>query len=61
MPELKAIVFNSKKSTEWLERWVEVDTPGLQKLTLPSTSPAAAMAFEKKLAAWAVLKNVSMD
>jgi hypoxanthine-DNA glycosylase len=57
MPELKAIAFNGKKSAGWFERWVTVDTSGLRKLVLPSTSPAAAMAFEKKLAAWAALKN----
>lgn len=56
--ELKAIAFNGKKSAEWFERWVKVDTSGLRKLVLPSTSPAAAMAFEKKLAAWAVLKEI---
>jgi hypoxanthine-DNA glycosylase len=58
MPELKAIAFNGKKSAEWFERWVTVDTSGLRKLVLTSTSPAAAMAFEKKLASWAVLKEV---
>ena len=61
MPDLKAIAFNGKKPAEWFESWVKVDTFGLRKLVLTSTSPAAAMAFEKKLAAWAVLKNVSMD
>ncbi|MCG2784782.1 MAG: DNA-deoxyinosine glycosylase [Anaerolineae bacterium] len=57
MPNLKAIAFNGKKSAEWFERWVRVDTSRLRKLVLTSTSPAAAMAFEKKLAAWAVLKE----
>jgi double-stranded uracil-DNA glycosylase len=61
MPELKAIAFDGKKSAAWFERWVTVDISGLRKLVLPSTSPAAAMAFEKKLAAWAVLKSVSID
>ena len=58
MPELKMIAFNGKKAAGWFERWVTVDTSGLRKLVLTSTSPAAAMAFEKKLAAWAVLKDV---
>lgn len=57
MPDLKAVAFNGKKSAEWFERWVKVNTSGLQKLVLPSSSPAAAMAFEKKLAAWTALKN----
>lgn len=63
MPELKVIAFNGKKSAEWFERWVKVETPGLRKLVLTSTSPAAAMAFDKKLAAWAVLRTaiISFD
>ncbi len=58
MPGLKAIAFNGKKSAGWFERWVKVDTSRLRMLVLTSTSPAAAMAFEKKLAAWAVLKEI---
>jgi len=57
LPELKVIAFNGKKSAEWFERWVKVDTSRLQKLVLTSTSPAAAMAFEKKRTAWAILKE----
>lgn len=56
-PGLRTIAFNGKKAAEWFEKWVSGDTSGLHKLVLPSTSPAAAMAFEKKLAAWAVLKG----
>lgn len=55
-PELRVIAFNGKKAAEWFERWVDADTSGLQKLILPSTSPAAAMAFEKKVAAWFALR-----
>jgi hypoxanthine-DNA glycosylase len=57
-PGLKVLVFNGKKASEWFTRWGDVDTSGLQKLVLPSTSPAAAMAFEKKAAAWSVLKTL---
>ncbi len=57
LPELKIIAFNGKKAAEWFDRWANVDISRYQKLILPSTSPAAAMAFEKKLAAWAVLKR----
>lgn len=56
-PSLKVLAFNGKKAAEWFKQWVPVDISGLQTLVLPSTSPAAAMAFEKKLAAWAVLKE----
>lgn len=52
LPELKVIVFNGKKAAEWFERWVTADTSRYQKLVMPSTSPAAAMAFEKKARAW---------
>lgn len=55
-PELKLIAFNGKKAAEWFGRRV-IDRPaGVQTVTLPSTSPAAAMAFEKKAMAWAILK-----
>jgi double-stranded uracil-DNA glycosylase len=58
LPELKIIAFNGKKSNEWFERWAQVDTAGFQKVIMPSTSPAAAMAFEKKLATWSILRTL---
>jgi len=58
LPELKVIAFNGKKASEWFERWAQVDSSHFQKLVLPSTSPAAAMAFEKKVAAWRKLKGM---
>jgi len=58
LPELKIIAFNGKKANEWFERWARVDTTGFRKLVMPSTSPAASMAFEKKVAAWSRLKDV---
>lgn len=61
MPELKVIAFNGKKPAEWFVRWVKVDTSQLRKLVLTSTSPAAAMAFEKKRTTWAVLKEIQDD
>ena len=60
-PALKAIAFNGKKAAEWFEKWARVDTTGFQKLVLPSTSPAAALAFEKKVTAWAVLRTLSAN
>jgi hypoxanthine-DNA glycosylase len=55
LPVLKIIAFNGQKANEWFERWARVDSSHFQKLVLPSSSPAAAMAFEKKVAAWATL------
>ena len=57
--ELKLIAFNGKKAAEWFGHWGTDRPTGILTVTLPSTSPAAAMAFEKKVAAWAVLKNIS--
>lgn len=57
-PGLKVIVFNSLNASKLFKRWVGVNTSNLQKLILPSTSPAAAITFEKKVAAWAVLRTV---
>ncbi len=58
LPELKIIAFNGKKSNEWFERWARIDSARFQKLVLPSSSPAAAMAFAKKVAAWEILKGM---
>jgi hypoxanthine-DNA glycosylase len=58
LPEMQIIAFNGKKSNEWFERWTQVDSSHFQKLVLPSSSPAAAMAFEKKVAAWGILKGM---
>jgi hypoxanthine-DNA glycosylase len=57
-PGLKVIAFNGRKAGEWFERWVTEEPSGCQKIVLPSTSPAAAMDFKKKLAEWSVLKNL---
>jgi TDG/mug DNA glycosylase family protein len=55
--DLKLIAFNSKKAAQWFNRCVAVQPVGVKMLTLVSSSPAAAMSFEKKLASWAALKN----
>lgn len=57
-PNLKVLAFNGKKAAEWFEKWAQIDSMRFQKLILPSTSPAAAMTFEKKAAAWAVLQTI---
>jgi hypoxanthine-DNA glycosylase len=56
-PEVKVVAFNGQKANEWFERWVTVNIPQ-KKLTLPSTSPAAAMPFAKKVASWSVLTEM---
>jgi TDG/mug DNA glycosylase family protein len=56
--ELQVIAFNGKKASEWFERWARIDSARFQKLVLPCSSPAAAMAFEKKVAAWSILKEM---
>jgi hypoxanthine-DNA glycosylase len=61
LANLKILAFNGKRAAEWFEKWVRVDTTGFQKLVLPSTSPAAALAFEKKVTAWAVLRTLSAN
>jgi len=58
LPGLKIIAFNGKKAHEWFERWAQVDSSHLQKLVYPSSSPAAALAFEKKVAAWETLRTL---
>jgi G:T/U-mismatch repair DNA glycosylase len=55
---LKALAFNSINASKMFNRWVDVDTSRFQKLILPSTSPMAALPFEKKVAAWAVLRTI---
>ncbi len=58
-PNLKLVAFNGKKASEWFEKWwvkVVITPITIQKLILPSTSPAATMTFEKKVAAWDELR-----
>ena len=57
-PALKVVAFNGKKASKWFEKWVGVDTSGFQKLVLLSTSSAATIAFEKKIADWTVLRTL---
>jgi hypoxanthine-DNA glycosylase len=57
-PDLQAIAFNGTKAAKWFHRWAKIDTSGLKLFPLPSTSPAATIAFEKKCAAWTILKGL---
>jgi len=55
-PEIRAIAFNGATSEKYFRKLVIPglpETPGLELLRMPSTSPAnAGMSFEQKLAAW---------
>ena len=54
LPDLRAVAFNGGKSAK-LGMKILADRPGLALIPLPSSSPAHAVRFERKLAAWAVL------
>ncbi len=54
-PKVRAVCFNGRKAEELYRRLVlpELDEPGHELGSLPSTSPAhAAMSFDKKLGIW---------
>ncbi len=52
-PNLEVVFFNSKNASEYYKRLVKPDVfKNLRKTILPSTSPARAMLFEKKLEMW---------
>ncbi len=57
LPDLGIIAFNGKRASQWFERWVKVEMRGVQKICLPSSSPAATLGFEKKVAAWKRLRE----
>ena len=54
LPDLRAVAFNGGKSAK-LGMKILADRPGLALIPLPSSSPAHAVRFERKLAAWEVL------
>lgn len=57
-PDLRAVFFNSVGASRFYQRLVIPDPLAhLPKITLPSSSPARAMKFSEKLAAWQPLKN----
>jgi hypoxanthine-DNA glycosylase len=55
LPELQLIAFNGQKAQKSFEKWVQVEPSAYKKLAMLSSSPAAAMAAEKKIAAWSIL------
>ncbi len=59
-PQLEYVYFNGSKAESFFNRTVKpsLDLPHLHYQRLPSTSPAhAAMSFERKLAAWQIVKD----
>jgi hypoxanthine-DNA glycosylase len=58
LPELRLIAFNGQKAQKSFEKWVNIEASACKKLVLLSTSPAAAMAAEKKIAAWGILQAI---
>lgn len=51
LPALRAVAFNGGKSAK-LGAKILADRPGLALIALPSSSPAHAVPFARKLAAW---------
>ena len=57
-PQLRAVAFNSVGAARFYDRLVRPDPfAALPKVTLPSSSPARAMKFSEKFAAWQPLKS----
>lgn len=57
-PMLEAVFFNSQNAAKLYKRLVVPDVfSSLKKITLPSTSPARAMKFEKKLSLWMPVRD----
>ncbi len=58
-PHLRGLVFNSRNAQVFYERLVKPDPfAGCARLQLPSTSPARAMRFERKLSLWRPLRTL---
>ena len=57
LPDLRAIAFNGGTATRLgLKALAEV-APDVERIALPSSSPAYTLAFERKAAAWAELRR----
>jgi hypoxanthine-DNA glycosylase len=50
-PSIEAIIFNGKTAEKLFRRHLKI-IDGINKITLPSTSPAYTLPFEKKLETW---------
>ena len=56
LPQLAAVAFNGAAAAKISRANLPPD-PGFALVTLPSSSPALAVAFEKKLEAWTALRR----
>jgi TDG/mug DNA glycosylase family protein len=57
-PSIKLVAFNGTKAKQVFRCHVHLDShPGLDFLTLPSTSPAHTKPFNEKLKDWSVIRN----
>ncbi|MFZ5728893.1 MAG: DNA-deoxyinosine glycosylase [Pseudomonadota bacterium] len=57
LPALRALAFNGGKAAQIGRAQFAAEAAGPQLLTLPSSSPAYAAPFERKLAAWNALRT----
>ena len=57
LPALRALAFNGGKAAQIGRRQFPAGAAAPQLLTLPSSSPAHAVPFERKLAAWDELRT----
>ncbi|MCE5175098.1 MAG: DNA-deoxyinosine glycosylase [Bacteroidales bacterium] len=53
-PTIHTIIFNGKTAEKLFHRYLKI-MDGIHSITLPSTSPAYTLPFEKKLEAWRVI------
>jgi len=53
-PTIHTIIFNGKTAEKLFHRYLKI-MDGIHSITLPSTSPAYTLPFEKKLEAWRVV------
>ncbi|MDO9335172.1 MAG: DNA-deoxyinosine glycosylase [Caulobacter sp.] len=57
LPALRAVAFNGGKAATLGRKVLAGVAPDVARITLPSSSPAYTLAFERKAAAWAELRR----
>jgi hypoxanthine-DNA glycosylase len=56
-PQIKLVVFNGKAAMNFYKKHIKETS--VLKITMPSTSPAHAISFDKKINKWSVLREHS--
>lgn len=56
-PLIRTIAFNGQHAARLFKRYFPDVDPDIRRIILPSTSPAHAVALEKKLQAWRAVKD----